>query len=292
MSTVRMSSKPAAITAIALALSLPLLVQQSTRTSFADELKPGSVFRDCPQLCPAMVVLPAGRFTMGLTKPEIFAGDPDREMIAQWQLPQHKVQIAKPFAVGQYEITISEWTACFKDGACNGPPSITNAVIKKQPPEKTAIYDISWIDAVNYAGWLSKKTGQAYRLLTEAEWEYAARAGSTTLYPWGDDVGQGNVACSTCGAFTPPPVIGAFKPNSFGLYDTVGGVPEWVQDCFHADYKGAPHDGSAFAGGDCSQRVIRSHMSGANPLFLVTSIRMATNSGNAFYGLRVARDLK
>ena len=234
------------------------------------ELKSGTVFRDCAEACPEMVVVPAGSSTMGLGKPEIYAGDPDREMLANWQLPQHVVSFAKPFAVARYETTIAEWTACYRAGACNGPPSLVEAIMKKRPPERTAVYDVSWLDAIGYIEWLSKLTGKRYRLLTEAEWEHAARAGSTTLYPWGDDVGTNNGACSNCGPEAPkPPVIGSYPPNNFGLYDTVGGVPEWVQDCFHENYTGAPSDGSVFEGGDCGQRMVRGGMSSANAIFFV-----------------------
>jgi formylglycine-generating enzyme required for sulfatase activity len=123
-------------------------------------------------------------------------------------------------------------------------------------------------DAQQYVVWFSKMTGRRYHLLTEAEWEYAARAGSTTAYFWGDDIGKGNANCSGCGSpwddrGTSP--VGSFKPNAFGLYDMAGNVWQWVQDCYHGNYDAAPTDASAWQadgsawhiGGDCSQRVVR-----------------------------------
>jgi formylglycine-generating enzyme required for sulfatase activity len=119
-------------------------------------------------------------------------------------------------------------------------------------------------------------TGKPYRLLTEAEWEYAARAGTTTAYFWGDEIGKGNANCNGCGSEwdarkTSP--VGSFKPNKFGLYDMAGNVWQWVQDCYHDDYKGAPTDGSAWTSGDCSRRVVRGGSSGNSPQDLRAAIR-------------------
>ena len=122
------------------------------------------------------------------------------------------------------------------------------------------VINVNWDDAQQYVAWFSKMTGQPYRLLTEAEWEYAARAGTTTAYSWGDEIGKGNANCNGCGSKwdnreTSP--VGSFKPNAFGLYDMHGNVWQWVQDCYHDNYNGAPTDGSAWTSGDCSRRVLR-----------------------------------
>jgi len=123
------------------------------------------------------------------------------------------------------------------------------------------VIDVSWHDAELYVAWLSRLTGKEYQLLSEAEWEYAARAGATTAYYWGDDIGQGNANCDGCGSQwdekqTAP--VGSFKPNAFGLYDMAGNVLQWVEDCYHDSYEEAPNDGSAWvSGGDCGGRVLR-----------------------------------
>src|SRR5205823_12154354 len=120
------------------------------------------------------------------------------------------------------------------------------------------VINVSWDDAKAYAAWLANRTGKAYRLLSEAEWEYAARAGTTTVYFWGDAIGNNNANCDGCGSQwdkrqTAP--VGSFKSNAFGLYDMAGNVWQWVQDCYHADYQGAPTAGSEWTSGDCSRRV-------------------------------------
>jgi formylglycine-generating enzyme required for sulfatase activity len=144
--------------------------------------------------------------------------------------------------------------------------------------------------------WLSKMTGRPYRLLTEAEWEYAARAGSTTAYFWGDDIGKGNANCSGCGSQwdnrqTSP--VEAFKPNAFGLHDMAGNVWQWVQDCYHDDYNGAPTDGSAWTGGDCNVRGIRggSWFWKAQDLRSATRQRNATVARNYHFSFRLGRTL-
>ncbi len=133
------------------------------------------------------------------------------------------------------------------------------------------VINVSWDDAQRYVAWLSRITGKQYRLLTEAEWEYAARADSTTAYHWGDDIGKGNANCNGCGSEwdgkqTSP--VGSFKANAFGLYDMVGNISEWVQDCYHDNFNGAPADGSAWTNGDCDFRVLRGGSWDKNPRFL------------------------
>jgi formylglycine-generating enzyme required for sulfatase activity len=169
--------------------------------------------------------------------------------------PQHEVNFANQFAVGKFEVTFDEWDACAANGVCKQDPADWFWRRGKRP-----VTNVSWDDAQQYVAWVAKLTGKPYRLLTEAEWEYAARAGTATAYSWGDDIGKGNANCDGCGSQfnkeTAP--VGSFKPNAFGLYDMHGNVSEWVDDPWHGSYKGAPTDGSSWAkDGDATQRVVR-----------------------------------
>ena len=201
-------------------------------------------FRECAKDCPEMIVIPAGEFMMG--SPATEKGRYDNEG------PQHRVTIAKPFAVSKFDVTFADWDACVSVGGC--PQASRQSGFGTGHNSRSSMS--SWDDAQQYVAWLSKMTGKPYRLLTEAEWEYAARAGTTTAYYWGDEIGKGNANCNGCGSQwdnrqTSP--VGSFKPNAFGLYDMAGNVWQWVQDCYHDNYDGAPTDGSAWTGGDCSQ---------------------------------------
>ena len=211
-------------------------------------LKPGMTFKDCATDCPEMVVIPAGSFAMGSTADE--SGHKPTEE------PEHKVTIAKPFAVSKFAVTFAEWDACAAHSDCSQVDD-HGWGHNRQPA-----INVSWDDAKRYVAWLSKITGKTYRLLTEAEYEYATRAGTKTAYPWGDAIGGNNANCAGCGsrwdvAQTAP--VGSFAPNKFGLYDMVGNVWEWVEDCLHEDYSPAPPvDGSAWmTDGDCSKHRIR-----------------------------------
>jgi formylglycine-generating enzyme required for sulfatase activity len=213
-------------------------------------LKPGQVFRDrlkSGRDGPEMVVIPGRKFRMGDIQG---VGGKDEQ-------PVHEVVIKKPFAVSQYEITFDQYDE-FAKATGRKLPDDEGFGRGRQP----VIY-VSWNDAVAYARWLSQQTGKHYRLPTEAEWEYAARGGTETTYWWGNEMKQGLANCIGCGSRwdnkqTAP--VGSFKPNPVGLYDTTGNVSEWVQDCWHEDYKGAPLDGSAWEqrnGGDCGLRGVR-----------------------------------
>src|SRR5262249_55565492 len=167
--------------------------------------------------------------------------------------PQHEVTIAKQFAISKFEVTWDDWDACVKYGDC---PQVNDSGFGRGT---RPVINVSWDDAQQYAAWFSMMTDRPYRLLTEAEWEYAARAGSTTAYSWGDEIGEGNANCSGCGGQwgdrgTSP--VELFKPNAFGLHDMAGNVWQWVKDCYHDDYNGAPTDGSAWTSGDCNVRGI------------------------------------
>ena len=245
-------------------------------------LKPGSSFHECVGECPEMVVVPAGRFTMG--SPATEQGRFDNEG------PQHEVTIAKPFAVSKFDVRFTDWDACASVGGC---PQVTDSGFGRGA---RPVINVNWDDARRYVAWLSKMTGQPYRLLSEAEWEYAARAGAATAYPWGDEIGNGNADCAGCGGQwqgqeTSP--VGSFKPNGFGLYDMAGNVWQRVQDCDHGNYVGAPSDGSAWITDDCSRRVVRGGSWDNLPQALRSAARVgfAPDSPNFDLGFRVARTL-
>ena len=246
-------------------------------------LQPLANFHECAKDCPEMIVIPAGAFTMG--SPATERGRFDNEG------PQQMVTIAKPFAVSKFDVTFADWDACVSVGAC---PRATDSGFGRDPKP---VINVGWDDAQTYVAWLSKMTGQPYRLLTEAEWEYAARAGTTTAYYWGDHIGQGNANCKGCGSQwdgkqqTSP--VGSFAANRFGLYDVAGNVWQWVQDCYHPDYNGAPAEGSAWTSGDCSYRVVRGGSWFNLPRGHRTAFRLgrATVTRNNGIGFRVGRTL-
>ena len=251
-------------------------------------LKPKDTFRECAveqgkDYCPNMIVVSAGSFTMG--SPATEKGRyPDES-------PQHMVVIAKPFAVSASEVTFDEWDACVAHGDCAG--GVTDAGWGRG--QRPAI-NVTWNDAQRYAAWLAKVTGKPYRLLGEAEYEYAARAGTQTAYPWGDDIGKGNADCDGCGSQwdngQTAPVV-SFPANGFGLFDMVGNVWEWVEDCYHLTYAGAPADGSAWTAGDCGRRVVRGGSWSTDPPTLRSANRDGATPDDRNHGLgfRVARTL-
>lgn len=246
-------------------------------------LKPKDSFMECSGACPHMIVIPAGSFAMGIPS-DTKTADPSEQ-------PQHTVTIGKPFAVSQYPITFAEWDTCTTFGDC---PHVSDSGLGRgQQP----VIGVTWDEAQHYAAWLSAMTGKTYRLLDEAEYEYAARAGTTTAYPWGNDVGHGNTDCNGCGTRwdnkTPAPV-GSFAPSAFGLYDMVGNVWEWTQDCWHNDYTNAPADGSAWmAGGDCTKHPVRGGSYVSDPTYIISASRWGYRSDGRFdsVGFRVARTL-
>lgn len=165
--------------------------------------------------------------------------------------PVHQVTI-KPFAISKYPVSVGEWNQCAAAKAC-----AFTATGKDDAP----VANVSWSDAKQFVGWLAGVTRKPYRLPTEAEWEYAARGGTQTRYWWGDDLQPGMANCKGCvdvAAVEQPARVGSFKPNPFGLYDMGGAVDQWVEDCWHKNYAGAPTDGSAWTEGDCGSHVIRS----------------------------------
>jgi formylglycine-generating enzyme required for sulfatase activity len=233
--------------------------------------------KDCAN-CPPLVSISPGTFTMGST-----AGDASER-------PPHAVAISAPYAIGKTEVTLEQWNACADAGAC---PRIANEGAAKGSP----IRDVSWDDAQAYVKWLSKTTGKSYRLPTEAEWEYAARGGTATPYWWGTQMKKGNADCKECGepwSNAAPAKAASFAPNPYGLYDMNGSVWEWVADCWHNSYKGAPADGRAWDEPNCRMRVIRggSWRNGAS--YMLSSTRFKYDAGvrDGENGFRVARDLK
>ena len=250
----------------------------------------GDVFTDCTG-CPSMIVIPSGSFTMG--SPSTESGRSDDEG------PQRTVTIGSDFAVGRYEVTWVEWDACVADGGCGGyTPENPSGWSKGRNP----VMRVSWDDAQAYVSWLSRKTGAKYRLLSEAEWEYAARAGTTTPFSFGSTIstsqanydGNYTYGSGVKGEYrqkTTP--TGSFSANSFGLYDMHGNVWEWTQDCWNDSYSGAPKNGSAWTSGDCSRRVVRGGSWNDIPRYLRSADRIWLGTSDREYsgGFRVARTL-
>ena len=246
----------------------------------AIELARGSVFRDAPE-APEMVLIPAGTFMMG--SPGTEGGRSTEEG------PLHRVNIGKPFAMGRYAVTFHEWNACVKACGYDHRPQDENWGHGRRP-----VINVSWDDVKAYLHWLSQRTGQRYRLPSEAEWEFAARAGTTTRYPWGDEPGSNQANFSSSGSDwggkqTAP--VGSFAPNAFGLYDMIGNVREWVEDNWHNSYDGAPTDGSAWLSG--KNRVVRGGGWLSDPQSVRSAYRDALAAGLRFndLGFRVARTL-
>ena len=207
-------------------------------------LQPGDTFSDTlssGEPGPEMVVVPAGTFRMGCAS-GVDCNDNE--------LPVREVTIPRRFAVSKYVVTLDEFVRFSPSGARRG--------YKQHRPGRSPASWVSWSDARTYTEWLSEETGQEYRLLSEAEWECVARAGSTTPYPWGEEFGANHANCWACGdefQFSAP--VGQFRSNAWGLHDMQGNGWEWVQDCWNDTYEGAPSDGSAWLEGDCSKHVIR-----------------------------------
>ena len=246
-------------------------------------LKPLESFKECAKDCAEMVVIPAGKFLMGAAV--------DEKAAFVTELPQHEVVFAAPFAVSKFDLTFDDWDACAAYGNCDPLISDSGWGRGRQP-----VINVTWEDAQRYVTWFSQMTGKPYRLLSEAEWEYAARAGTTTAYPWGNEIGKGNANCTGCGSKwdarqTAP--VGSFKPNAFGLYDMHGNVWQWVEDCYHNSYKGAPADGSAWTTGDCGSRTVRGGGWGNSPQYVRSADRNGSSTANRLdiLGIRVARAL-
>lgn len=293
--------KPAAYL---VALLIVVLVAEPSRAQDLDRI---SASKDCAA-CPEMVEIPAGVYAMG--SPDMEPGRFKNEG------PQHRVTIAYPLAVGKYEVTRREFaqfvaaSGYTAQPGCNewrpdGKWKLNSGNSWKTPGFEQTEFDpvvcVTWNDAKAYVNWLSKETGKAYRLLSEAEWEFASRAGSVTARPWGDQLSRDDANYGANGrnqpyaegrdrwTYTAP--VASFAPNAFGLYDPIGNVWEWVEDCWNERYDGAPSDGTAWTSGDCGERVIRGGSWYSDPRRVRSAVRYAFGSGvnRTKVGFRVAR---
>lgn len=283
-------SRPLALVITAVTLGLSSGVGHAASEKAA-EVKPAEPFRDCAQ-CPEMVVIPAGEFMMGSPEEERIRDGVPKDF-ADREQPRHRVTIGRAFAMSRNEITRGQYAQFVAETRRPDPPTCTvydderggfraskagyswrNPGFQQTDDHPAAC--IAWIDAYDYAAWLSKKTGKPYRLASEAEWEYAARAGTTTARYWGEasepaceltnimtagtleKLGwptfyENRTVCAKRHSFTVP--VGSYPPNPFGLNDMIGNIFEWVQDCYHPNYEGAPSDGSAWEEARCDMRL-------------------------------------
>lgn len=258
-------------------LPAPPQIQPQTQPSQTRTgTKAGDIFRDCAD-CSELVVVPAGSFNMGSA--------------SEYENPVHRVTIAKPYAIGRREVTFDEWDRCVDGGGCKHRPNDRDWGRGDRP-----VINVSWIDAKAFATWLSQKTGQTYRLPSEAEWEYASRAGTDSTYWWGRDIGARQANCAECntGEALKTMPVGSYKPNPFGLFDTAGNAAEWVEDCWNDNYRGAPANGSAWVAGQCRLRVLRGGAFDSQPRYLRSSSRFRYDSDVRYSanGFRVVRELQ
>jgi formylglycine-generating enzyme required for sulfatase activity len=256
------------------AAQAPATTPAAAPPTTAGKAATGAELKDCAA-CPLLVPLPAGQFTMGSN-----SSDPSER-------PAHKVSLATPFAIGKYEVTAGQWNACADAHACQRSTQANEAPVR----------DVSWDDVQQYLKWLSTTSGKPYRLPTEAEWEYAARGGTTTAYWWGDKLVPGKANCKDCGPpwqVDSPANAGSFSANPYGLYDMNGSVWEWVSDCWHGTFKDAPADGRAWEGPNCTVRVIRGGSWREGAAYMVSSTRFKYDASvrNGQNGFRVARNIK
>ena len=278
---------------------------------------PGAAFRDCPD-CPEMVVIPAGKFMMGAA-PDFVARLPTEE-------PYHPVTIARPFALGRFEITRAQFAAFARETGYAVEPGCVFWNLERRnwdnDPKRTwqapgfsqgddhPVVCVPWIAARAYVEWLARRTARPYRLPSEAEWEYAARAGASARWYWGDRLAQAceyanlsdaaakaayahwnTFGCDDRYPYTAP--AGSFKPNAFGLHDVIGNAWEWTEDCWNESYQGAPLDGSPWLQGNCGKRVARGNAWLTGTSFSRVTFRLDNTVGHRMvhFGIRVARDL-
>ncbi len=296
--------------------SLPLAACVASRPGDGTGAPAGTVFRDCPD-CPEMVVVPPGRFAMGFD-----GGEPER-----YEGPVREVSIPRAFAAGRTEVTVAQFGAfvaatgyraargCYawdgKTATLMPEANWADPGYGGAPADDEPAVCVDWRDAAAYVAWLAERTGQPYRLLSEAEWEYAADAGSVATYPWGDDPTEAcavanvfdlsgarvhraaiePVACDDGYAGVAP--VGRRAPNAFGLHDLVGNVWEWVQDCYEMPYPAAPRDGSAVELAGCERRAVRggSWITGIERQRPTFRGRDPEDRVSQVFGFRVARDL-
>ena len=261
--------------------SSPGAVPESAGGAPQPKAIPGSRFREALGSGgegPEMVVVPAGSFRMGCLS---------NELCLSSELPVRTVTIAEPFAVSVHEVTFEDYDRF------THPNRVDDEGWGRG---RRPVINVSWDDAKEYVAWLSARTGGSYRLLSEAEWEYAARAGSESKYSWGDEIGTGRANCwlDECGdRFDRTAPVGSFPANAFGLHDMHGNVWEWVEDCWNSDYAGAPANGGAWLSGDCTDRVVRGGSWYSDPRALRSAYREWDATGGRYdsIGFRVARTL-
>lgn len=277
----------------------------------------GAEIRDCRE-CPAMVVVPAGAFTIGSPDDEPGRGKDEG--------PRRRITFSRPFAVSRHEVTLAQYDAFLREtghpvsGGCltdriktgdwqyDAATTLRDPGFAQTPDHPVAC--VSWNDAQAYVAWLNRRTGGGYRLPSEAEWEYVARAGATTVYPWGDDVNDGcahenltdatfrrkypqsGAAACDDGALNTSPV-GAYRPNAFGLHDVTGNLGEWVEDCASQSYEQLPADGSPDRSGDCARHVVRGGSWGTLPKDSRSAnrIRYPAVHTDDSVGIRLVKDL-
>ncbi|QXH33932.1 formylglycine-generating enzyme family protein [Pseudomonas muyukensis] len=282
------------LAAVLAACSLPALAAPPA-------IVPGTVFRDCDTLCPEMVVVPAGTFVMGTPADEMGRQDDEG--------PQHPVTFAKPFAISRFQVTAGEWDAYLKASGARiadgddrpGRRCTASKPSYPQGPRQPAVC-MTYFDVQDYVAWLSQKTGHTYRMVSEAQREYAARGGSSGPFPFEPDANyqisrHANVYGPKDGfSFSSP--VGSFPANAFGVYDMHGNVYEWVEDCEHDSYVGAPADGSAWgrasrAADSCKVVQIRGNDWGEAPIFSRSGNRNAMVPGKPgdWLGVRIVREL-
>ena len=280
------------------------VVQQTFQVLVSEDGQVGRRFRDCPE-CPEMVVVPAGSFMMG--SPEDEEGGPRSDQ--RHERPQHRVEFAAPFAIGVFEVTYEQWNACVADGGCRD--DVERHSFDETGPNHP-VYRVNWNDAQAYVEWLSAKTGQAYRLPSDAEWEYAARAGTTTPFHFGEAIttdqanydGEGfnlyegdepsSYAVANPGILRSAPVpVGSLPANPWGLHEVHGNVMEWTRDCFDGvGYAGWPADGSAVESGDCDRRYLRNGSYIDDPGDVRSARRQVRGTDLGYFsGFRVAKTL-
>ena len=302
----RMRGLARALAMLAVVAGLPVVADGARADERIDR-----AFRECPD-CPEMVAIPAGRFVMG--SPATERGRFDAEG------PQHAVAV-RAFAIGKYEVTNAQFLAFLQETAYQPAPCDPVLGLTWHSPGRGIAYPpgrtdsplepavcLSWHDAQAYLAWLNRKVRASlpkkregpYRLPSEAEWEYAARAGTATARWWGEAIGSGKANCHGCGSKWDDTLIapvGSFGPNPFGVYDMLGNVWQWVDDCWNESYVGAPADGSPWLTGDCGKRVLRGGSWSNVPEFVRSASRSrAEASGRGFdyssyAGFRVARTL-
>jgi formylglycine-generating enzyme required for sulfatase activity len=269
----------------------------------------GDQFKECRN-CPEMIVLPAGTYLIG---------SPEGEPLRRDNEPQKRITFSAPFALSATPVTWNQWEACVRDGRCDGS-GVETALTKLPDGEPNPnfsdygrgnrpVVGVSWYDAQAYVGWLNAKTGQddMYRLPSEAEWEYGARGGTTTAFPWGATIdhdfgnfgqeeGLGGKAQGRDVWLAETSPVASFPANAFGLYDMHGNVFEWTEDCYEADRAHTPADGTPNTEGNCANRVFRSGTFLSNPYMQRSARRGApypsTQRGRNYLGFRVARSLE